>query len=47
MKRKNRKRRKKVIEITLQLGTTTSITERIRIKRMFIFLATAWLMVIY
>ena len=27
----------------LQLGTTTTIKERIRIKRMFIFLATAWL----
>ena len=41
-KRKGRKRRKKIITMRLQIGITTTRT-KIRIKRMFIFLATAWL----
>ena len=42
-KRKNRKRRKKITKKRLQIGRTTTRTEIIRIKRMFIFFATAWL----
>ena len=42
-KRKGRKRRKKIITMRLQIGITTTRTKIIRIKRMFIFLATAWL----
>ena len=42
-KRKTRKRRKKIIAVRLQIGTTTTRTEIMRIKLMFIFLATAWL----
>ena len=42
-KRKNRKRKKKIIVMRLQTGTTTTRTKIIRIKRKFIFLATAWL----
>ena len=42
-KKKNRKRRKKIIAMGLQIGTTTTRPEIIRIKRMFIFLVTAWL----
>ena len=42
-KRKTRKRRKKIIAMALQIGTTATRTEIIRIKRMFIFLVTAWL----
>ena len=42
-KRKNRKTRKKIITKRLQIGTTTTGTEIIRIKRILIFLATAWL----
>ena len=41
-KRKTRKRRKKIIAMGLQIGRTTTRTETIRIKRMFIFLVTTW-----